>query len=200
MGNKREAARDDMRTRLIDAAETRIAAKGLAGLKAREVTADAGVALGGLFNAFADLDDLVLQVNSRTLQRLGDTLRATCVPGLGPKDALAALAQAYVSFALQQFQLWSALFNHRLPDGVEPPDWYRADHAVLIEQIIGPLAMLRPDLDAAMILQRAKTVFAAVHGVVQLSLRGRFVGVARQDLGGEVAALVAAMTRGLEVP
>lgn len=198
-GNKRDAARDDMRTRLIDAAERRIAAQGLMGLKAREVTADAGVALGGLYNAFADLDALVLQVNSRTLHRLGAVLRAACPVAAGPKETLAALAQAYVAFALEQFQLWSALFNHRLPEGVEAPEWHRADHAVLIEEIIGPLAALRPDLDAAMVQQRAKTVFAAVHGVVQLSLRGRYVGLARKDLASEVAALVDAMSRGLSV-
>ena len=71
MRNKREEARDDLRKRLVDAAEARIASQGLAALKAREVTADAGCALGALYTAFDDLDRLILQVNSRTLVRLG---------------------------------------------------------------------------------------------------------------------------------
>lgn len=48
MRNKREEARDDLKKRLIDAAEARIAGGGLRGLKARDVTADAGCAPGGL--------------------------------------------------------------------------------------------------------------------------------------------------------
>lgn len=197
MSNKREEARDDLRKRLIDAAEARIAAQGLRGLKARDVTADAGCALGALYTAFDDLDRLILQVNSRTLARLGGELQAAVPQGADAKDAMAALAQGYVTFALGNLHLWSALFNHRLPEGIEAPDWHRAEHAVLIAQIIPPLAALRPDLGPDALQQRAKTVFAAVHGVVQLALHGRFVGTPREVLADEVAALVQAMTRGL---
>ena len=93
MRNKREEARDDLKKRLIDAAEARIAAGGLRGLKARDVTADAGCALGALYNAFDDLDRLVLQVNSRTLARLGVALAASVPVDAGPKEVMAALAQ-----------------------------------------------------------------------------------------------------------
>jgi AcrR family transcriptional regulator len=198
MRNKREEQREGLKTRLIDAAEARIAAQGLEGLKARDVTADAGCALGGLYTAFDDLDRLVLQVNSRTLARLGAALQATVV-GQGPKETMAALAQGYVQFAVQNFRLWSALFTHRLPDGIEAPDWHRIEHAVLITQIIAPLAQLRPDLNGEALQQRARTVFAAVHGVVMLALTARFVSTPPEVLPAEVAALVDAMTRGLAV-
>lgn len=196
MRNKREEQRDGLKLRLIDAAEARIAAQGLEGLKARDVTADAGCALGGLYTAFEDLDRLILQVNSRTLARLGAALQLAAI-GQGPKETLAALAQGYVQFAVQNFRLWSALFTHRLPEGVEAPDWHRAEHAVLIAQIIAPLSQLRPDLAGDALQQRARTVFAAVHGVVMLALTARFVATPAEVLPGEVAALVDAMTRGL---
>ncbi|MDZ4310011.1 MAG: WHG domain-containing protein [Cypionkella sp.] len=197
MRNNREEQREDLKKRLIDAAEARIAAGGLNGLKARDVTADAGCALGALYTAFEDLDRLILHVNSRTLARLGAALQAAVPVGQGPKEVMAALAQAYVSFALQNFRLWAALFTHRLPEGIEAPDWHRAEHAVLIANIIAPLAELRPDLPPQALQQRARTVFAAVHGVVMLALTARFVATPRDQLPGEVAALVEAMTRGL---
>ena len=109
---------------------------------------------------------------------------------------MAALAQGYLEFALAEVNLWSALFTHRLPQGVEAPEWHRAEHAVLIAQIVGPLGVLRPELAGAVLEQRAKTVFAAVHGVVHLALTARFVATPREELAGEVAALVAALTRG----
>ena len=197
MQSKREANRADLRKRLIDTAEAQIAEHGLKALTARDVTTQTGCALGALYNAFEDLDRLILHVNSRTLARLGTALAAAYPTDTGPKEALAALAQVYVAFALGNFRLWAALFSHRLPDGVAAPDWHRDDHAVLIAQIIKPLSQLRPDLGPAALQQRAKTVFASVHGVVALALTGRFVGTPRDALPGEVAALVDAMTRGL---
>lgn len=197
MRNNREEQREGLRQRLIDAAEARIASGGLNGLKARDVTADAGCALGALYTAFEDLDRLILHVNSRTLARLGAALQASVVPGHGPRAVMAELAQGYVSFALGNFRLWAALFTHRLPEGIEAPDWHRAEHAVLIAQIIAPLSKLRPDLAGEALRQRALTVFAAVHGVVMLALTARFVATPRDQLPGEVAALVEAMTRGL---
>lgn len=197
MAGKREAKKEELKERLIHAAEVRIVNNGLAGLKARDVTSDAGCALGALYNAFEDLDRLILEVNSRTLKRLGSALRDSVPAGAGPVEVFQALAQAYVDFACDNTQAWSALFDHRLPEGVEMPDWHRQDHAVLIEQIIAPLAVMRPDLSPEARILRARTIFAAVHGVVRLAMEGRFVGVPRESLSSEVSALVTAMTRGL---
>ena len=145
MQSKREANRADLRKRLIDTAEAQIAEHGLKALTARDVTTQTGCALGALYNAFEDLDRLILHVNSRTLARLGTALAAAYPTDTGPKEALAALAQVYVAFALGNFRLWAALFSHRLPDGVPAPDWHRDNHAVLIAQIIKPLSQHKSD-------------------------------------------------------
>ena len=196
METKRKANRADLRKRLIDAAEGRIATQGLKGLKARDVTADAGCALGALYNAVQDLDQLVILVNSRTLARLGDALRKAVCEDATPTEKMQALGRAYVDFALNHTRLWSAIFFHRLPEGVEFPDWYKTEHVVLIEQLIEPLAEMRPDLAPKALRLRAQTLFASVHGVVQLSLHGRFVGTPIESLASEVHALIEAMSRG----
>jgi AcrR family transcriptional regulator len=180
----------DLRTRLIEAAE-----KGLTGLKARDVTQRAGCALGAIYNAVADLDELVMRVNSRTLQRLGAALAPASGAG-GPEAVTLALADAYAVFALENRRLWSALFEHRLPEGLEMPDWHRQEHDVLIARIVAPLHGLRPDLSDAEVRLRVRTLFGAVHGVVHLALQGRLVGVPEPLLRQEVAALVGALTLG----
>ncbi len=196
MGSKSESKREALRVRLVDAAEARIAAQGLRGLKARDVTADAGCSLGALYNSVEDLDRLVILVNSRTLNRLGDVLRDAVVVDVTPTETIQSLARAYIDFAVNNSRLWSAIFFHRLPDDVEIPDWYKKEHAVLIEQIIAPLAAMRPDLGLEALRLRAQTMFAAVHGVVQLSFHGRHVGTPPECLASEVEALVDALTRG----
>lgn len=188
----------DLRTRLIDAAEVEIAEKGLLGLKARDVTQRAGCALGAIYNAVADLDELIMRVNSRTLERLGAALAPASDAG-GPEAVTLALADAYAVFALENRRLWSALFEHRLPEGIEMPDWHRQDHEVLIARIIAPLQSLRPDLPDQDIRLRVRTLFGAVHGVVHLALQGRLVGVPEPLLRQEVAALVGALVLGAKI-
>lgn len=195
MTSNREKKRADLKRRLIEAAEAEIAAHGLAGLKARAVTTRAGCALGALYTAFEDLDMLVIEVNSRTLARLGAAL-GTDLPQDTPELALQALAARYADFAVDNRPLWLALFEHRMSEGREVPDWHRRDHAVLVELIVPQLARLRPDMSPEALALRARTTFAAAHGVIYLALQGRFVGVPMAALKSEIAGLVETLTAG----
>jgi len=197
METQEKPGRDNLRHRLIDAAERGIAGQGLTGLKARQVTADAGCALGALYNAFDDLDDLILHVNARTLDRLAAAFAGARRAGGSAEETMAVLAQTYVRFALDNRMLWSAVFALALPEGRSAPDWYVVRYRALIDQIAGPLAKLRPDLSPDDLQLRARTLFAAVHGVVRLFLDARFLAVPQDRITPEVAALVKAMTRGL---
>ncbi len=199
MENKRETKRDALRERLTKAAEGLIKERGLSGLKARDITTRAECALGALYTAVEDLSHLVVLVNSRTLSHLGQVLRSAVPKGATPEQTMHALAQAYVQFAVNHTNLWSAIFNHRLPEGDEAPEWHQAEYAVLIQEIIAPLSVLRPDLDPEQLRQRSQTLFASVHGVVQLSIQGLYVGAPPERLAEEVDALVEAMTRGIRL-
>ncbi|MEL7175411.1 MAG: TetR/AcrR family transcriptional regulator [Pseudomonadota bacterium] len=199
MRNNRDLKRQALKDRLIAAAEALIHENGLRGLKARDITAKAGCALGALYNAVEDLDELVTLVNSRSLARLGQALHDAVPAHATPQQTMHALAQGYVQFALDNTNLWSAIFNHRPANGAEIPEWHQQEYAVLIQEIIIPLAQMRPDLASDPLRLRAQTLFASVHGVVQLSIHGRYVGTPPDALADEVAALVDAMTRGIHL-
>lgn len=189
--------REDLKSRLLNAATKRIESDGLSALRARDVTTDAGCSLGGLYTVFQDLDMLILAVNSRTLLRLGEKLKAAIEIQTSPEDKLVALAQAYLTFALENLPLWSAAFEHRMPQDWDVPDWHIEEHAVLIEHIIAPLGELQPNLDEAALALRARTLFSAVHGVVKLSLEDRFVAVQPSKLQTELSILVRLLTTGM---
>lgn len=197
MGNNKEAKRDALRSRLIEAGESELAEHGLSGLKARNVTAKAGCALGALYNAVSDLDGLVILINSRTLARLGNQLTQAVPNDAQPDAAIQSLALAYVDFALAEPNLWFAAFNHRLPDGQTLPDWHQQEFIALFSEIAAPLSQLLPDLSADALGRRAQTLFAAVNGVVQLSLNGQFAGSPKEYLADEVETLVSSLTRGM---
>src|ERR1700742_92848 len=116
--------REKLRESLILAAENRIAARGLAGLKTRDLARDIGVANGAVYNLVDDVDELILRVGSRTLARLDASLPAAEAQGpAAPRDTLVRIAVAYCDFAADNLQLWRALFEHRMTPGKPVPEW-----------------------------------------------------------------------------
>jgi AcrR family transcriptional regulator len=197
------ARRQTLRDALIASAERAIAARGLAGLKARELAAEAGCAVGAIYNVVADLDELILAVNARSLALLEKELgRAAKVKGRGRAGegaiaGLVALAVAYVDFVAANKERWRALFEHRMSSGGGVPDWYLTKQQALFAYIEAPLASLRPGSSPADLALLARTLFSAVHGVVSLGLEEKLGVVPLPTLRAQAAELVSAIGRGL---
>ena len=68
-GYGRPAARQ-LKEALVEAAVRAIAEQGFRGLKARALADEAGCAVGAIYNVVADLDELTLLANARTLAAL----------------------------------------------------------------------------------------------------------------------------------
>lgn len=188
--------REPLRERILTAAESRIVSGGVSALRARDVMAEAGAALGGLYNAFADLDDVVLHVNSRTLARLRADLADASAGFEEPGAALRALALAYLDFAQRNRTLWQALFEYRYASGREMPDWHLAEQAELLTHIADPLRALRPDWSPDTLLVRARTLFGAIHGIVSTSMEERFVGLSGESRSLEIGEFVDVIVAG----
>jgi AcrR family transcriptional regulator len=185
-----------LRERLLNAAEKTIAERGLAALKARELAADAGCALGAIYTVFDDLDELVLRVNSRTLERLERALDAA----LGETEAtsaLGAMARAYLNFARREEPSWRALFEHRLARNARVPDWYVEQRNRLFSRLDAPLAQLLAGRDAAARAGLARTLFSAVHGVVALGLEEKIADTPPAVLDAQLETLVRLIAHGL---
>jgi len=196
MSENRDRRREQLRARLVGAARARIAENGLAGLRARDVTRGADCALGALYTVFRDLDELVLQVNSETLDMLEQAIVEELARETDPIRQLRILARSYMKFALDHRNLWAALFEHRLPDGVETPAWHLDKHMFLIQFISRPLALLNPGMSAEDLRIRALTLFSAVHGIISISLEARFVGIPRGRLESELDDFISLLAAG----
>ncbi len=133
--------RAKQREALILAAEKAVAAKGLAGLKSRELAQKIGVANGAVFNLVADMDELILRVGSRTLARLDAALTAAESAGSpSPAETLVRIAVAYCDFAAENLDLWRALFEHRMAPDKQVPEWAVEEQMNLFRHIYHPLA------------------------------------------------------------
>lgn len=199
MSDKRETRREALRERLVLAAHQRIGAQGLAALRARDLAKDVGCALGAIYNAFEDLDALVLTVNLRTLMALNAALTSgQADPATtAPTARLVALAHVYCDFAAAHPNHWRALFEHRMPQGTPVPSPFTEARDALFQHIATPLADVMPDADHAAVALRARTLFAAVHGVVAFWLEGRFDDADAATMKDELKDVIEAYARGI---
>jgi len=201
MMSKTLERREKLRDALITAAERAIGARGLAGLKSRELAQEIGCSNGAVFNLVESMDELVLRVGSRTLARLDAALSmaAGAAPS-SPADTLVRIAQAYCDFAAQNPGLWRTLFEHRMEPGRDVPQWAIDEQMHLFRHIAEPLAALFPGRPASELGIRARSLFSAVHGMVALGLEQKLIAVPLEALRSEIAIMVRAMIDGLRSP
>jgi AcrR family transcriptional regulator len=190
--------RDKLRDSLILAAERSIKAKGLAGLKTRDLARDIGCANGAVYNLVEDMDELILRVGSRTLDRLDAALiEAEGAGTASAAETLVRIAIAYCDFAADNLELWRALFEHRMAPNKPIPDWAVDQQMELFRHIYRPLATLLPGHSTAELSVTARSLFSAVHGMVTLGLEQKLIAVPIEALRAEIAMIVRAMVKGL---
>ncbi|PRH86444.1 TetR/AcrR family transcriptional regulator [Labrys okinawensis] len=203
---KAKARREELREKLIEAAEKTIVAQGHAALKARALAEEVGCALGAIYTVFPDLAALILAVNARSFALLGTILsreaEAAAAAGGGPRAianrTLIALANGYLDFAANHGGRWHALFDFRLPDGQELPAEHLRQQEALFQHLETPLAALQPALPPSERALLARSLFSAAHGMVLLGLEGKLVQLPLPYLREQIALVVSAMGRGLE--
>ena len=183
MARKTAEKRADLRNRLIEIADTWIAREGMENIKARPLAAEAGCAVGAIYNVFEDLDDLVMEVNSRTFKQLAsDVGEKGQDPNLDPAEALIRLALAYKQFATDNHFKWQTLFDLRVERRNDPPDWYMTELRQLFMYIAAPVSRQFPDLPPEDVELMTRALFSSVHGMVTLGLENRFSGVSPDKL------------------
>jgi len=191
--------RERLREALIAAAERKIAASGYRSLTAREMAAEAGCAVGAIYNIFADMDSLAAAVNSRTAERLeaavGEAF-AGDASGADAKRQLVLLGRIYLAFVIDNPLLWSAIFEVGRADKriAEQRD---AENARLIGHIVKPLGALMPGESKERLALVARALFAAVHGIVSLGQQRRFLDVPPAEIAAQISFIVEAFCDGI---
>ncbi len=170
MGRRNEHTREELREISLRAAEQLVAEHGLAGLSTRKVVAGIGYTVGSLYIVFRNLDDLIVQMNERTLDVLYGKLATAVADPPSPTAAIRALAQAYLNFALTETNRWLALYEHRLPEGQTVPDSFTDKVARMFDLVQRHLGRLCPHRSPEDIALAARALWSGVHGVCVLSL------------------------------
>src|SRR5262245_20911519 len=125
MGRRSTHTPQQLRELILDAAQEIIDAQGLAGLSAREIARRIGYSPGTIYNMFANLDDVVLNVEARVLDALDKRLTDIQATDGAANGRVTRIAHAYLAFTRENPRLWNLLFEHHMPAGVDLPAWYQ---------------------------------------------------------------------------
>ena len=71
------AFRNKLRESILEIGKRLIEEEGLSSVQARRIAVEAGCAVGSIYNVFEDLDELIIELNRRTLDELEAKLQAT---------------------------------------------------------------------------------------------------------------------------
>lgn len=175
MARRSDYTREELKKMAITAGQKIIAEEGFAEFSARKVAREIGYTIGTIYNIFQSHDDFILHINAVTLRDIADFLEKK-VAGSG-EAAIKQLAYGYIEFAKNDYNRWSALFEHRLQKGEEPPEWYKQEIKKLFDIVEQHFEEIISDKKQAEVA--AKTIWAGIHGICQLSLSGKLdtVGV-----------------------
>jgi len=190
MAGLQKAKSEETRRRVLEAAIAAVEAGGLEAVNIRNIAGQAGYSVGSLYKHFADQDALLIAVNSVTLERIKDMMAGAVADIDSPLAQLKVLARTYLEFARNNGNLWMTLFSHHLPEGKPGPEQHIQENIALLAFIAAPLHLLNPDLGEDALAARTRTCFAAVHGLVTISLETRFVGLSAETLELEMDYLV----------
>jgi AcrR family transcriptional regulator len=174
MARRSDHTREELYELALGAAERIVEAEGLQGLTVRNVAGEIGYSHGTLYNLFADLDDLIVHINGRTLDLLYEALKDVTVEGR-PETGLLRLAEAYVAFIRRHPSRWGLLFEHHLPEGRKLPDWHFEKVQRLLKLAEAPLAHLFPKGREKERIHSARVLWSALHGICSLEA-GRKLG------------------------
>jgi len=202
MARRSDHSREQLYDLALDAAEAIVEADGLRALTARNIAEAIGYSPGTLYNLFANLDEMILHLKGRTLERLHDRLAVTVLSGDAEAD-IKRLLDGYLDFLKVHPHLWRVMFEHALPDSVSLPDWYTRKVEAVLALVETALAPLFDEADADVRDDRcadaARILWAGLHGICSLAEAGKLQVVSNRPLRQMAEGLVENFVAGLRV-
>ena len=185
MARRSDHSREELREMALSAAEQIVVDHGYEGLSARKVATAIGYTVGTLYLVFENIDDLILNINARTLDRLHAKMTELKAKPGEARDYLLQLGQVYIRYANDDPHRWAMVFEHRFAEDREVPAWYQEKIARMfsvVEEGLAPLAEHRPKKE---ITQAARAIWSGVHGICILALMDT-LGIAGVDSAQEL--------------
>lgn len=173
MARRNDHSREEIREMALAAGEKIVSEQGHAGLSARKVASAIGYTVGTLYLVFDNLDDLVIQINGRTLDRLHERMLEMRGRLDDPEKRLLALGHTYIEFADRNRHCWRMIFESRFPSGRGMPEWFGEKVARMFSMVEAELCPLARHHSEQEITQAARALWSGIHGICILAITNK---------------------------
>ena len=172
MGRRSDHNRAELESLIITEGHRHMAETGFAHFSAREVAKRIGYSVGTLYNVFGSYDRLILAINTRSFELWAADLEQRLASA--GADRIAALVDGYFNFARENMNIWTAIYDHRLPHNAIIPDDLADRRGLLTEIVIREIAAVLPEANRARAPRLAISLIATVHGHCTFAINGSF--------------------------
>jgi AcrR family transcriptional regulator len=172
MGRRGDHSFEELSKMILDAAYDILEEEGYTKLSTRKIATKIGYTVGTLYNVFQNLDDIFIHINGRTLDKLIEHLNIAVAKD-SKDNKIKLLAQAYIDFSKENFNIWSTLFEYRFEEGHQIPKWYNEKVNNLygvVEKSIRPLLSPKHQAEVKEIIT---VLWSGIHGICILSIKGK---------------------------
>ena len=182
MARRSDHSHEEIRDMALAAAEQIIVEQGHDGLTARKVASEIGYTVGTLYLVFDNLDDMIMHINARTLDRLHQLMTNGEIQNLKPKDRLIQLGQIYIHFAYSDPHRWALIFEHHPTNDRPTPDWYVEKIMRMFAIVEESLQPLSPHRTNGELSQASCALWAGLHGVCILGITQKLGDVSEDSV------------------
>ncbi len=194
MARRSEHSPEELKTLVLEAAETIVREEGFSGLKVRKIASEIGYTVGSIYMVFTNLADLIMHINARTLDAVAAQLEQ--VQESNVEYPIEALARAYLSYASQNFNRWRMIIEYPLPAEAEIPGWYQETFDNVFALVEARFAELAPERSQEQRTLAARALWSGVHGICALSLTGKRDKAGIDEIENTIDVLVRNFMRG----
>ncbi len=168
MPRRNDHTRSEIREMIINAGQDIIQESGISALSTRKIASRIGYTVGTLYHFFDNYDDVVLHINAVTIKDLRNHFLNKTNQNLEGCELIQQLADIYLDFLKTNHHRWSALFEYKLSNNIELPQWYKEKIDNLFELIEQPLLSIIKDKSLAQ--KHSKILWASIHGICSLAI------------------------------
>lgn len=197
MGRRSDHSKEELYELALNAGRKIVSRDGFRALTARNVADAIGYSPGTLYNHFANLDELIIHLNARTLDDLNDAMSGITLTH-NPDDDIRLVLDCYLDFIDTHSALWHMLFDYTLPEGHDVPDWYSLKVQGVLAIVEDVLRPLFPENDSQGLSNFTRILWAGLHGITSLSDNGKLQVVTQQSARDMAILMVTTMIRGVD--
>lgn len=180
MGRRSDHSRAELEALILETGQDLMEEVGFADFSAREVAKRIGYTVGTVMRLFGSVDALVVAINSRTFAMWAQWLEER-LQGTQGGQRITALVKGYFDFASQRRNLWSAIYEHRVPDHLGIPEHLAEQRSELMNIVTHEIASVLPSERKDGAERLSRSLVATVHGHCSFALGGSFALMGETD-------------------